>query len=116
MAASTAVSSDFIIWGPSVSSGTLAVNAVHALYYLPDQFTLVMPEVRASEQAAYLKILALIRRDGLKGRVIFTNAVISAPRQAIIAQTPDDIRAGYIFGHTPEAIASAILRRANSTE
>jgi hypothetical protein len=114
MAASAAVRSDFIIWGPSVSSGSLAVNAVHALYYLPDQFMLVMPRVLASEQVAYMRILALIRRDGLAGRVTFTDSVVPARRQAVIAQTPNDIRAGHIFGHTPEAVASAILRAARA--
>lgn len=75
-----------------------------------------MPKARASERAAYMKILALIRRDSLAGRVTFTDSVIPARRQAVIAQTPSDIRAGHIFGHTPEAVASAILRaaRANS--
>ena len=109
MATAMATRSDFIIWGPSVSSGTLAVNAVHALYYLPTRFTLVMPTVRPGEQAAYQKIRALIRRDGLAGRVQFTDAMVPARRQAVIARTPQDIRAGHIFGHTPEALASAIL-------
>jgi hypothetical protein len=69
-----------------------------------------MPKVRPNEHAAYAKIRALIRRDGLVGRVRFTDAVVPACRQAIIARTPDDLRAGHIFGHTAEALASAILR------
>ncbi|HSX34090.1 MAG TPA: hypothetical protein VLF62_00410 [Candidatus Saccharimonadales bacterium] len=108
--AALATCSDFVIWGPSVSSGTLAINAVHALYYLPTRFTLVMPKVRPSEQAAYQKIRRLIRRDGLLGRVKFTDAMVPACRQAIIARTSEDIRSGLIFGHTAEALASAILK------
>lgn len=110
MAVTLAICNDFVIWGPAVSSGTLAANSVHALYYLPASFTLVMPKVLPNEHVAYAKIRALIRRDGLAGRVRFTDAVVPACRQAIIARTPDDLRAGHIFGHTAEALASAILR------
>lgn len=109
MPSTLSAQSDFIIWGPSVSAGSLAVNAVHALYFLPSHFTLVMPAIRPGEHEAYQRITSLINRVGLAGRVRFTDKHISAPKHAIIAASPSDSYRGHVFGRTPEALASAIL-------
>jgi len=112
--ATNAVTDDFVIWGPSVASAN-ALNAVHALYYLPRQYKLILPTATAEEQASYDRILSLIRRDGLDGRVQFTNKQVEADRHAVITPTKTENHLGHIFGHSPEELASAILDAARAT-
>lgn len=101
---------DFVIWGPAVSSGLLALNAVYSLYFLPDRFKLIMPPAMPEEKRDYEKIEAFIAQNGLTRRVLFSDKHYTLSRQLIISTNPDDDRPGYIYGSTPEALASAILR------
>ena len=113
--AASALGNDFVIWGPSgwgpSSAGELPIlNAVHALYYLPSYYKLMLPAALPRHKAVYEKVLSLIRRDHLTGRVQFTDKQVAARRQAIIVADERDKRPGSIFGSSPEALASAILR------
>jgi hypothetical protein len=105
----SASSNDFVIWGPPVNSITVALNAVHALYYLPDQYKLVMPAADPDQIVPYERVKALIKIDNLEDRVHFTDKLVAARRQAVIVTDPGDKRPGSIYGSTPEALASAIL-------
>jgi hypothetical protein len=106
----SASSNDFVIWGPSVISGDAVLNAVHALYYLPEQYKLVLPPALPEQKEQYQQVCDFIERDNLTGRVHFTDKLVAARRQAIIVTDPEDRRPGSIYGgSSPEALASAIL-------
>ncbi|HSW98297.1 MAG TPA: hypothetical protein VLF71_00500 [Candidatus Saccharimonadales bacterium] len=107
---SNTTGNDFVIWGPSVTNELPILNAVHALYYLPGRYKLVLPAALPGHKEVYSKVLSLIRRDHLAGRVQFTDKLVAAQRQAIIVADEHDKRPGSIFGDSPEALASAILR------
>lgn len=98
---------DVFILGPSVTSGDAALNAVHALYYLPRRFKLLLPKVLPEEKAQYNTVLSLVRHYDFTGRVQFGGSG-RAPRKAFIVAEEDDM-GGHITGDTPEALASAIL-------
>jgi hypothetical protein len=107
--ANSASSNDFIIWGPAVSVGAAALNAVHALYYLPSRFKLMLPAARPEDKDSYQQVESLISRDGLEDRVTFTAKQVDAAWQAVIVADADDHCPGHIFARSPEALASAIL-------
>jgi hypothetical protein len=100
--------------GPSVTSGTVALNAVHVLYFLPKEYKLVLPTALPEHKASYDKVVSLIERDDLGSRVQFTDMQVKAGRQAIIVTSSTDRRPGSIFGRTPEALASAVLHVARA--
>jgi hypothetical protein len=108
--ASNSSSSDFIIWGPSLDNAQAVLNIVHALYYLPEHYKLVLPEATLAQQEAYEQVRALISVDNLDDRVRFTDKSVTAGRQAVVVSDPQDRRPGGIFGSTPEALASEVLR------
>jgi hypothetical protein len=113
MAALVTASNDFVIWGPSVNSGTVALNAVHAMYYLPQSYKLVLPTA-SPEEPSYKKVTSLIKHFGLGERVQFSNKQVEASKHAVIARDETDNHQGYISGETPEALASAILNAARA--
>ncbi|HSX00396.1 MAG TPA: hypothetical protein VLH38_05155 [Patescibacteria group bacterium] len=108
------ISNDFVIWGPSVTSGIAVQNAIHALYYLPPQYTLILPKPTATEKAAYDQVLSILAHDHLSKRVQFSDKQVEAVYHAVVVSCKEDARPGYIFGSTPEALASAILDAARA--
>ncbi|HSX29594.1 MAG TPA: hypothetical protein VLE73_03480 [Candidatus Saccharimonadales bacterium] len=105
---------DFIILGPKLVSGSNALAAVHALYFLPDNYRLVLTGAETADTTLYNKVCALVERDELGGRVEFA----SMPEQSNAVILP---RARYtrarnsVSGDSPEALASAILNVARAT-
>jgi hypothetical protein len=97
---------DFVIMGPAIASGKRALNAVHALYYLPASYKLVLPQSGADDQASYDEIQSLIHRDELDGRVAFGQ---TGTLPTLTVADNDDTMPGQVFGDSPEALASAIL-------
>lgn len=108
------MSNEFVIWGPAVTSGSAVLNAIHALYYLPQQYRLILPKATPAEKASYEQVLSLIQRDHLDKRVTFSDKQIEAAYQAVIVANEADALPGYIFGSTPEGLASAILDAARA--
>jgi len=110
------MSNEFVIWGPSVTSENVVLNAIHALYYLPQQYRLILPKATPAEKTSYERVLSLIQRDQLGERVTFSDKQIEAAYQAVIVAKEADALPGYIFGNTPESLASAILDAARAVE
>jgi hypothetical protein len=105
---------DFVILGPTLASGNNVLEAIHALYFLPESFTLVFINDAAVDPKFYQTVMTLIAHDELGGRVRFvtdipeSNAVILPHRRKSRARRS-------VAGDTPEALASAILRVARAT-
>src|SRR2546423_8654513 len=101
--------SDVVILGPVGASRDELFNAVHALYYLPLRYTLVLPAGQADDA----EIMSLIERDALMGRVHFDDSASdTAPETtgAVFIGKTEDAVSGRISGDSAEALASAILR------
>lgn len=103
---------DFIILGPSMGSGGKVLDAVHALYFLPENFKMVLTSSAAADQSFLDELDMLIARNELEERIRFD---IDAEAHAIVlpntgmSRTPNSVA-----GDSPEALASAILHLARS--
>ena len=103
---------DFIILGPSMGSGGKVLDAVHALYFLPDNFKLILTGRHTVDQSFLDELEALIDRNDLGKRVQFDSDV---EVNAIVLPNPGMSRTrNSITGNSPEALASAILHLARS--
>lgn len=97
-----------MILGPTMASGRKVLAAIHSLYYLPENFKLILTGSQNADQSFFKEILSLVERDGLAHRVSFgdepagTNAVI-------LPNVGTDRTQNIVSGDSPEALASAIL-------
>ncbi len=106
-------SDDFVILGPVMTSGSKVLEAIHALYYLPENFKLILTGSDTASQSFLNEIMALIARDELGHRIQFDTDTDNA--QAIILPNTGMSRTrNSIAGDSPEAVASAILHLARS--
>ncbi len=102
---------DFVILGPTLAPGNRVLEAIHALYFLPENFKLVFTGSEPVDTAFYQEVVSLVERDELNDRVRFaanathSNAVISASTSKAHNS---------VTGDSPEALASAILHVARS--
>lgn len=108
MATQTQATNSIIILGPSMSSGNTVLDAIHAFYYLPEYFTLILTGSNTADQSFFSQVRQLVERDGLGHRVTFHD---DAPDvQAVILPVPGMSRVpNSVAGDSPEAIASALL-------
>src|SRR6185369_16210911 len=100
--------SDFMILGPAMASGSRVLDAIHALYFLPENFKLILAGSKNADQSFLDQIHRLIEHNGLHHRVTFTDT----PKEthAIILPNAGMARmSGSVAGHSPEALASALL-------
>lgn len=104
---------DFVILGPTLAPGNKALEAIHALYYLPDNYKLVFADDADVDQAFYNQAVLLVQRNGLNGRVRFFGKAPSS--QAVIVPNGQAAGNNSISGDSSEALASAILNVARST-
>jgi hypothetical protein len=108
MAAYTQATKNIIILGPSMASGNTVLDAIHALYYLPEYFTLVLTGSNTADQSFFSQVQQLVEQSGLGHRVTFQDDMPDA--QAVILPVPGMSRvANSVAGDSPEAIASALL-------
>lgn len=104
---------DFMILGPAMASGAKVLNAVHALYFLPENFKLILTGSHKADQSFFRQITSLVERDELGGRVQFADA--SNQTDAIILPNIGMSRSrNAVSGDSPEALASAILNVARA--
>lgn len=94
--------SDFVIQGPVLARGNNVLEAIHALYFLPENFRLIFTGNSSVDQSFYKEAQSLVDRDELHGRVEFKAK--TAPSNAIVVDEKS--------GDSPEALASAILKAA----
>jgi len=104
---------DFIILGPALSSGMQVLNAVHALYFLPENFKLVLAAAKKADKSFLGRVTALVGRDGLVGRVRFLERIRQVDA-VILPNVGMSRRRNAVTGDSPEALASAILDVARS--
>ena len=91
-----------------MASGSKVLHAVHALYYLPDNFKLILTGSENADQSFFTKVIDLVKHDGLGGRVHFDTD--SSETQAVILPNAGMSRSSNsVVGDSPEALASAIL-------
>ncbi len=106
---------DFMILGPAIASGRKVLEAIHALYFLPENFKLILTGSQNVDQSFFKEIASLVEHDGLGARVQFEGDVDRT--QAVILPNAGMSRTrNSVVGDSPEAIASAIydLVRARS--
>jgi len=114
MAHQTTTANDFVILGPALAKGNKVLEAIHSLYYLPENFKLIFTGNLAVDQSFYKEVVSLIERDDLASRVHFASNIDSS--QAIILPNQGKVRASNsVTGDTAEALASAILDVARAT-
>lgn len=94
--ATTIQTKDFIIKAPAIAADNKALQAVHALYFLPENYKLVFEDAVGADQTIYQQVMSLIQRDSLGQRVQFASGA-------------DVSGAVSISGDSPEAMASAAL-------
>lgn len=104
---------DFMILGPTMASGNTVLDAIHALYFLPDNFKLLLTGSKDADQSFYNEVVSLVERDGLGSRVTFGDDT-GETRAIILPNTGKSRASNAITGDSPEALASAILHVARS--
>jgi len=107
--------SDFFILGPAMVRGNRVLEAIHALYYLPENYQLIFTDTQPFDQQLVDEVEELIARNELAQRVHFNSE--ATPSTAIIAseQLAMPINS-VVSGDTPEALASAILNVARAAQ
>lgn len=96
-----------------MASGAKVLAAVHSLYYLPENFKLILTGSKDADQSFYKQVISLVRHDGLEDRVSFNDVADSA--KAVILPNAGMSRSNKaVTGDSPEALASAILNLARA--
>ncbi len=105
MKAAVMASKDVWITGSPLLVNGEILDALHALYYLPENYKLILPGSHTADEGFMAKFHVLIARDNLHNRVQFTD---DAPGAAI------EFSETSVKGSSPEALASAILDLAHN--
>ncbi|HTH72713.1 MAG TPA: hypothetical protein VL737_05120 [Candidatus Pristimantibacillus sp.] len=102
-----------MILGPVMASGSKVLTAIHALYFLPENFKLILTGSEKADQSFYKELVSLVEHDELGGRVHFGDA--SDELDAIVLPNAGKSRMpNSVAGDSPEALASAILQVART--
>lgn len=102
---------DFLILGPTLATrnGNRVLEAIHSLYFLPENYKMVFTGAEPVDQSFYSKVVSLVERDALADRVHFTTNAQESD-VAILATGKNKPKAKYsVTGDSAEALASAIL-------
>jgi len=97
-----------MILGPVMAPGNKVLEAIHALYYLPENFKLILTGSKNVDQSFFNSAKSLVEHDGLGNRVQFDGQADKP--NAVIASESTSPGANTVSGDTPEALASDILR------
>jgi hypothetical protein len=113
----------FVVWCPVASLDGLANNAIAALYYLPQYFSLLLPRSLAIESAKFGMLPFANRiqfydpqvQDSSQDESLFMDAVLREDvglSSEFVGSRNDGIPVVAVSGRTasPEGIASALLR------
>jgi hypothetical protein len=99
---------DFLILGPTLVKGNKVLEAIHSLYYLPENYKMVFTGTSPVDQNFYSQIVSLIERDSLADRVRFMANVRTSDAVIDPKATVPTTRK-IVTGDSAEAFASAIL-------
>lgn len=110
------ITREFIILGPQVAPASGVDAALTSLSYLPSQYKLLLPLAVQHDVAYYNDTRKAIRRMALGRRVRFVQDYPEPLAILVNDPTPTDMRDERLIaaGGSPEALASAILRRART--
>ncbi|HSX33351.1 MAG TPA: hypothetical protein VLF91_03380 [Candidatus Saccharimonadales bacterium] len=105
---------DFLIVGPDMTPNNGVSEAINSLSFLPSHFKLLLP--RTNDLSFAESIRKSLQTLSLHSRVRFIDDIDHPAAQAVLvaSATPTDFRDERIIisRQTPEALATAILRRA----
>jgi hypothetical protein len=85
---------DYFIVGPSLKPDNGVMEAIFSLYYLPQNYKLILPATLADNETFYDEVVSLVKANALEERVYFSKDTGSMK--------------------SPEAFASAVLNTARS--
>ena len=88
-------SKDYFILGPALLPDNGVPEAIYALYYLPENYKLILPTTASDDKEFYDQVVSLVKMNSLQKRVHFS-------KDAGLA-------------HSPEAFASSVLTAARVT-
>lgn len=100
---------DFMILGPTMASGSKVLAAVHSLYYLPDNFKLILTGSQNADRSFFKEVISLVERDELSSRVRFFESDPDNTNAVILPSAGKSRSHNAVSGDSPEALASAIL-------
>jgi hypothetical protein len=113
MAAVSHQTRDFVIQGPTLARGNHVLEAIHALYFLPENFRLVFTGNKQVDQSFYKEVVSLVERDHLNDRVDFSGGANSSNAVIVSGESASQ---NAVSGDSPEALASAILNVARARD
>jgi hypothetical protein len=102
-----------MILGPAMTSGAKVLQAIHALYYLPENFKLILTGSQNADQSLYKQAVSLVERDELGARVQFADSPEETDA-VILPNSGMSRNRNSIAGESSEALASAILEMARA--
>lgn len=97
-----------MILGPAMASGTKVLQAVHSLYFLPENFKLILAGSKDADQSFFKQVISLVEHDELGSRVSFKDDAENL-RAVILPNAGMSRYRNAVSGDSPEALASAIL-------
>src|SRR6266545_3114363 len=99
---------DFVILGPTLNRDNKVLEAIHALYFLPDNFKMVFTGSAPADQSFLDEVASLVERNELGDRVSFIGEA-KGSNTIVISDKKQAGGSHAVFGDSPEALASAIL-------
>jgi hypothetical protein len=105
--------SDFMILGPAMASGDKVLHAIHALYFLPENFKLILAGSEKADQSFLKRVKEFIDHVELGHRVALSDEIDDVD-VIILPNTGMSRMPKSIAGNSPEALASAILNVARN--
>ena len=106
--------SDFMILGPTMASRSKVLAAVHSLYYLPENFKLILTGSHKADQSFFKEVISLVERDDLTSRVRFFESDPENTQAVILPNTGKSRSQNAVSVDSAEALASAILNIARA--
>jgi len=91
-----------------MSSGGKVIDAIHALYFLPENFKLILAGSETADQSFFAEIQELVERNDLGHRVVFDGGADDA-HAVVLPNTGMSRVSNSVAGDSPEALASALL-------
>jgi hypothetical protein len=85
---------DYFIVGPALKPGNGVVEAIYSLFYLPQNYKLILPTAAKNSDRFFDEIVALVKKNDLEQRVYFSKETATTK--------------------TAEGFASAVLNTARS--
>lgn len=105
---------DFLILGPTLAQGNKVLEAIHSLYYLPENYKMVFTGAEPVDLSFYSKVVSLVERDALADRVHFTTNA-QASDAVILPHATESEAQRSVTGESAEEFASNILNLARAT-